>query len=205
MKYHNPNSYASDPGLLLLSEVKLFEIQPELYSLPLWQNLCKLLWERYCEDDRVMYREKFAEHLRFGDSRAAVVVDPEKALVAAYTDELDCVVLLKFDPQLTRQYRWEVGTRLLTVNTYTKKHRKSMAADLSFGTNHLDRYGNFHPLIADLLTDDMRALKERKSRITEDEWARTIALARQALLRPVPPRDGRPMLAGRSSIKEPTE
>lgn len=202
MKYHDNNTRASDPGSLLMSEVKLFEIQPELYSLPLWQGLCKQLWSGY-SDDRVMYRERLTEHLRFGDSRAAVVVDPEEVLVAAYTDELDCVVLLKFDPQLTRQYRWEAGTRLLTVNTY--KRKRDRADDLTFGPNYLDRYGNFHPLIADLLTDDMRTLKDRKSRIEENEWSRTIEFAKQAMLKPVPPRDGRPMLAGISTITIPKE
>ena len=37
-----------------------------------------------------------AEHLEHGDSRAAIVIstDPE-LLIAAYTDELDCIAMLR--------------------------------------------------------------------------------------------------------------
>ncbi|MBS1795338.1 MAG: hypothetical protein JSS81_15890 [Acidobacteria bacterium] len=198
MKYHDPNSRASDPGLVLLSEVKLFEIQPELYSLALWQNISPLL---RCgnHDLRAEYRAKFAEHLHYGDSRAALVVDAANAVAAAYTDELDCVVLLRFDPFLVRRYGWQNGTRLLTVNTYSRK-KYGIAPDLTIGPNYLGRYGNFHPLIADLLTDERRPLNERKKQIAEEEWARTAEFARQALAKRIPPRDGRPLLAEIPSI-----
>ena len=63
--------------------------------------------------------QRIAEHLEHGDSRAAIVVstDPE-LLIAAYTDELDCVAMLRLPKEpLVSKYSLLRGSRLLTVNT----------------------------------------------------------------------------------------
>ena len=49
--------------------------------------------------------DSIAEHLIFGDSRAAVVISIyPKLIVAAYSDELDCVAMLLFprEPFITK-------------------------------------------------------------------------------------------------------
>jgi hypothetical protein len=59
--------------------------------------------------------ESVATHLDRGDARAALVaaITPD-VLVAAYTDELDCVAMLRFPQELVDIYDLEVGTRLIT-------------------------------------------------------------------------------------------
>jgi hypothetical protein len=170
---------ASNPGNLNLSHARLREIQPNLFASD--------------DDQRKASVQVLADQLQSGDSRAAVVVNAEDGIVAAYTDEMDCVALLRFDPSIARAQGWQVGTRLLTVNGYTG-NEQDRATDLVLGPKHLGNFGNFRPLIADLLTDDLAQLEYRKSQISADEWSRALEMGKQALAaKTVKPRDGRPL------------
>ena len=117
--------------------------------------------------------QRIAEHLEYGDSRAAIVVstDPE-LLIAAYTDELDCVAMLRFpnDP-LVSKYALQRGSRLLTVNTYKQNQR--LDTDLIPGPLAIPRWSGFDPIIADFVTDDMERVEARKFQIPSIEWERT--------------------------------
>lgn len=185
------SSEASDPGGIVLSEWKLRRLQPGL-SLSFWERLLAKVGVRPRDGDRSDWRRSITSHLLNGDSRAAVVMDVTTALVAAYTDELDCVVLLRFDPRIAELEEWEPGTRLLTVNSYFYR-TEGLASDLQPGVKDFGRFGNVRPFIADLLTDDVRRLEARKAEIAEEEWSRTLHFARQAISRGQIPRDGRPM------------
>ena len=179
-------SQATDPGELTLSQARLRELQPELLAPDQWRD----------DDKRKAWLQLITEQLQFGDSRAAVVVDAAQGIVAAYTDELDCVALLKFDPSIARAKGWQPGTRLLTVNVYVRREQ-GVASDLVPGPKDLGNHGNFRALIADLLTDDLERLEYRKSQIPEDEWSRALQLGKQALAaRAIKPRDGRPLSCG---------
>jgi hypothetical protein len=175
-------SMATDPGEVSLSHARLREIQPELLSSDNGPGA----------DNRKAWVQSIADQLQSGDSRAAVVVNAESGLVAAYADELDCVVLLKFDPGIARAKGWQTGTRLLTVNGYAGKER-GIAGDVVFGPRNLGNYGNFRPLIADLLSDDHGRIEYRKSQICEEEWSRALQMGKRALAERVTPRDGRPL------------
>ena len=179
-------SQATDPGGLTVSQARLREVQPELLAPDQWRD----------DDKRKAWLQLIGEQLQFGDSRAAVVVDAAQGIVAAYTDELDCVALLKFDPGIARAKGWQIGTRLLTVNVYVGRGQ-GIASDLVAGPKDLGNHGNFRALIADLLTDDLGRLEYRKSQISEDEWLRALQMGKQALAdRASKPRDGRPLFCG---------
>lgn len=182
----DPRSRASDPGLLQLSQARLRQLQRELFEPSQELNAA----------DRQAWLQLFEEQLARGDSRAAIVLDPERAVVAAYTDELDCVVLLQFDPQLARLHGWQEGSRLLTVNLYVPRQH-GLAGDVKPGPADTGTYGNFRPMIADLLTDDQRRLADRKAQIDEAEWQRTLLQGRHAWHdERRTPRDGRPLHCG---------
>jgi hypothetical protein len=106
-------------------------------------------------------RRYLIEHMLYGDSRAAVVVSVEPLLVAAYTDELDCVALLRF-PSNAASQRVEIGSRLLTVNTYGRGDRYS--ADLIPGPARIERWVRFHPIIADFICADPDQVKAPQAR-----------------------------------------
>jgi hypothetical protein len=173
--------FASDPGNIILSEARLFKLRPELHDPQEDLNVRRTLVD------------SIAAHLRSGDARAAVVIDAAKGIVAAYTDEMDCVALLRFERPFVINERWKNGTRLLTVNRYAPKEY-GMAPDLTPAPGMVTEFGNFMPLIADLLTNERQALDIGKARISEAEWKRTLELG-QALWRAgrVAPRDGTPL------------
>jgi hypothetical protein len=122
-----------------------------------------------------------AKQLKTGDSRAAMVVSVSPLMVAAYMDEMDCVVLLKFPDALVTQYGLKERARLLTVNFYDRD--PGMACDLCPGPKNTKRWTNFGPLIADFLTDDQQRLTMRKKQISDSEWQRTWTMGQEYLKR----------------------
>lgn len=167
---------------LALSDERLLRIQPRLLDVAGWVG----------EADRLSWLESIRQTLARGDSRAAVVVDAANSIVASYTDELDCAVLLQFDTSFGLVHGWQNGTRLLSVNAYFGRD-KGLAPDLQPGPGDTGRSGNVWPLVADLLTDDHEQLRERKRAIGEDEWNRAGQLGRRLLADHAVPRDGRPL------------
>ncbi len=173
---------ASDPGQIAVCHEKLRKLRPDLYG---FSGFCKSLLGMLSGEgpDRVYIEEQ----LRCGDSRAAVVMSTAPLLVAAYTDELDCVAILRFPGELVQQYRLAIGMKLLTVNCY--RRTAAYDADLICGPNMIQNWTGFHPLIADFLTDDHVRLTARKRGIPETEWRRAFAMGKQYI---EPPSDGVP-------------
>ena len=169
-KYHDDNSYASDPGGVSLSRSKLMAFKKEL---PFFMRLFS----------RIRHPEGLlAEHLRLGDSRAAMVMPTSgKLVIAAYTDELDCVALLAFPDRVAHQYKLNPGDRLLTVNTYSRG--SNVVPDLEHGEYSHRRYNNFFPLIAEFLSEDSLSIEHRKAQISEDEWVATYVKGEEKLNR----------------------
>ncbi|QDT28445.1 hypothetical protein Enr10x_37890 [Gimesia panareensis] len=169
-KYHDDNSYASDPGGISLSRTKLKAFKKEL-------PFFKRLFARTRHPEGML-----AEHLRLGDSRAAMVMPtPDGLVIAAYTDELDCVALLAFPDRVARAYNLNPGDRLLTVNTYYRG--SNVAPDLEHGEHSYHRYPNFYPLIAEFLSDDSLSIEHRKAHISEEEWVATYLKGEEKLNR----------------------
>lgn len=185
-KYHDDTTKASDPGRVTLSPRRLASFRPHE---SLWQRA-----RRRLSGDR--FAELLDEHLRWGDSRAAVVVRISPLLIAAYTDELDCVAMLCFSPRVAEQFTLKTETRLLTVNTYER--RSAIVHDLVPGDGAHGRYQNFYPLIAEFLSDDSERMTRRKAEIAELEWERCASLGFEYVrLRPNVARDGSPFASAR--------
>jgi hypothetical protein len=110
------------------------------------------------------------EHLQLGDSRAACVISIAPLVVAAYTDELDCIALLNFPAWLVEDHALKTGGRLITVNTYMRG--SCVVPDLAPGPRQLRRYINFYPVIAEFFSDNVQRIAARKAEIAEEEWAR---------------------------------
>ncbi len=183
----NRLSQASDPLDVRLSPAKLRRLCPELFeSRGNW-----IAWLDRIIGSRAALIFQIADHLSHGDSRAAVVVSVAPLLVAAYTDEMDCIAMLRFPDNWASQFNLHVRDRLVTVNRYTLGG--PLVPDLEHGRLSYNRFSNFLPLIADFLTDDSDRLRHRKLKIGEDEWVRTWVLAeRYREKHGLVARDGRP-------------
>jgi hypothetical protein len=164
-EYHDDKSRASDPAGLTLS--------PRRYRR--LRGMGGIVWELLGRAFGTKYPDLVREHLECGDSRAALVVATSPLLVAAYTDELDCVVMLRFPRWLVREHGLEVGSRLLAVITYP--HDENLARDLDLGPAHHGQFLNAHPQIGEFLSGDVERMEARKREIEEGEWRRCAELA----------------------------
>ncbi len=171
-----PESAASHPGRVALAAAKLLKLNPELRG----------------NEEAI---ELIGWHLMQGDSRAAVVMSTDPLVIAAYTDELDCVALLMFPQDYATRYGLKPGHKMLTVNTYSQKGES--ATDIVQGARASGRFVNFTPLIAEFLTTDAARVNTRKREIDRDEWERTLAMGKAAMERAGGIyRDGRPPNSG---------
>jgi hypothetical protein len=197
-KFHDDDTHATNPGALSLSERKLKELEPELFT----DRTFKCSPGCPIDHPAAEMRERFAEHLQLGDSRAAVVVAVDPLVVAAFSSDLDAVVLLRFPAELVERYRLAVGSRLLTVNTYGDVRGKDTnevfyAVDLVPGPRR-SGWSNFSPFIADFLSDEAERIEAQKRALPESEWADVERLARVRIERMGldTARPGQPTLAG---------
>jgi hypothetical protein len=185
--YSNRRSKASDPGLIKISYSKLKRLCPENFA----SGIDPLDWLDQVAGERAIQNFLVADQLIHGDSRAAVVMSVFPLLVAAYTQELDCIVMLRFPDELVGEYGLKVRSRLLTVNRYHRDWRS--ASDIEEGRLSYNRYSNFQPFIADFLSDDWDRLAARKASIIEDEWTRAWVMGGKYLAKfGDVARDGRP-------------
>lgn len=127
-------------------------------------------------------RERWASHLAKGLAEPALVVERKPSLlVAAYTDEFDCVVMLRFREGLPVAMDLKEGDRLLSVNTFERPpaetQRVAIERDLVRGDVPASVWFNVHPAIADFLSDDVGALQSKKREIAAEEWTRAAHLA----------------------------
>jgi hypothetical protein len=187
-------SVASDPGNFQVSISKVKHLQSDLFAEP------QGFWSWFGRTENLQQLDlidQLSTHLRNGDSRAAVVVSISPLIVAAYSDDLDCVALLRFPSDFVDEYRLKVGTKLITVNLY---HSSEEAPDLVIGDDASGMFTNFTPQIADFLTDDRDALKERKLGISKDEWERAYEFGMREWKGGTKPRSGLPLDTYRPAV-----
>jgi hypothetical protein len=175
----NPRRFAaSNPGRVRISAAKLRELVPRFYLQPGRVGS----WFSWLFGMMLMRRAALKMHLRYGDARAAVCVSAKPLIIAAYSDDLDGVVLLQFPPALAERYKLKPGSTLVTVNAYdsTGTPRGDIVRASAGPTPHTD----FTPVIADFVTDDRERLAELKKSIDKAEWTRCYQIGARAMKQP---------------------
>ena len=184
------------PGKFRLSESKVRVLQPDYFG---WRGF---LWNAF---HHIFFLNppqiQLEEHLIYGDCRAAAVIETSPLLVATYSGELDCVVMLRFPAEFTDVYNLSVGRKLLTSNAYYDSFE--CKGDWFPGPRQKpNRWKTFHPIVADFLTDDVKQLTRCKSKISDDEWKRTFKMGLAYRKKhPGVARDGRPQNSMESAIE----
>ncbi|HEX7664081.1 MAG TPA: hypothetical protein VF407_06220 [Polyangiaceae bacterium] len=199
-RYHDDRTAADLPGRLPLSESKLRIFHPELFG---WRAWLTVTWWNGVVFNSSATIELIAEHLVFGDSNPAIVVSiaPE-LIIGAYSDDLDAIVLLRFDPTWVERLHLVVGMRVLTINTYMRGSRVS--PDVEEGARSARRWVNVYPLIAETLCDDSLLVQKRKAEIDAELWGRAEDLVAEMTRRDrVHLRDGSPLGARKRGILSP--
>ena len=122
--------------------------------------------------------EDLAKRLWSGDSNPAVVVSVAPLRVAAYTWDLDAVVILAFADDYAEGLDLAVGQRLLSANYDHEYGDGILADDIDAGPAATGGWHNVHPTIAVFLSDHRGHIEAQKRRIPEEAWRRTEALGR---------------------------
>lgn len=169
MNAHTEPTVASNAARLDLDISLLHKLHPE------WSGFSGAL---LCIIQALTRRPSLAtalrRHLSIGDARAAVVLSSRPHLIAAYTDELDAVAVIRVPAQCRNLVPSDLGARLISVNTYWEYG--APPTDIHVGQHSTGTWVSFHPVIASFVSRDHRRMDELKSRIESWEWDRAARL-----------------------------
>lgn len=121
--------------------------------------------ERFRSDMRI---EFVTRALFYGDTQPALVVSTSPLLIAAYSDEMDAVVMLQFPEDFAEQYHLTVGTRLTTSNVYFDG--ASIAKDIHVGEKYSRQYADFVPIVQLFLGKKDDKIMQKVYLFSADVW-----------------------------------
>lgn len=159
------NSFASNPGKIILSDEKYNTIV-NLHKKGLFNSLFSRGKKRTLAID-----------IFFGDTNPAIVVSLKPLLVAAYSFDLDAVVILTFPDEYVKQYQLEMHSHLISVNVY---YTRKAHMDIYYG-KYYSAWADFGPTIVNFLTDDTNRLKDLVEAMPKCLWVHVQSLAEEYL------------------------
>lgn len=168
-RFTDSSTIAEESGNLKISKKMLKAACPIMFG-------CFGIKQRYSTTYKRM-----CEYMALGDTQPAVVYSLSPFLVAAYSDEMDAVVMVRFDEILTSKYNIIKGQRMISVNIYTdgKRFDIEIPKDITIGPGYLNRWTDFCPHIGDLLSDDIKIIDNHKMNIPENKWLHVERLAEE--------------------------
>jgi hypothetical protein len=206
---------ANDPGRLLLSMDQLRKIHPELLAnasvatrmlVPLLRLTANFgsqpkdaSWiSRYVgvhdPDGQSQVIESLASQIWYGDANPALVVSVQPLIVAAYSPDIDNVMLLRLPNELgdnkATNKPLRQGDRLVTCNTYQRSDEPS--GDIPLGPEATGDWNDCWFVIANLISSDQARLDELTASFSDRAWHRCNQHAQRRLANGDRCRDGRP-------------
>jgi hypothetical protein len=194
IKSIDENSYASSPGSVSISEEKLRNLRPDLYGVKggIKGAIYKILIG-------FTQKREIKEHIFYGDSQPGIVMSKIPLIIVAYSEDLDCIVPLKFPDEYAEKYMLEEKTRLITINTYMRG--TEIQRDIILGPNNNQRWNGYSPIIGQFITDDIDILAKKKEDINEEMWDYVYKLGLEYREKHSNIyRDGRPIFSQKSSL-----
>ena len=136
--------------------------------------------------------------IKVGAANPAKVLSVEPDLiVSVLSTDFDDVIFLKFNSGLTAAQRLQIGERLVTVSGFVDDEEKELAADLLPGPRSSRMFTNFHPVVLQLVSEDVSAIRATMDALPDWEWKRLDELTEiMAPHRAKFPRNGNPYFSG---------
>lgn len=187
-EYYDQKTYATDAINIDLDFEKLKFLMPDLFTII---GRLKYKFQHLGLDS---YIGRIEKHIRLGDSQGALVVDTNPLLIAAYNEDIDCVVMLRYKKEIQERYQFKVNDRLVCVNTFGQL--EELQPDLIPGENNTNIWNMVHPIVADLVSSSNQIINTRKQEIGDEGYTHIRALADEYLEKNKwVSRDGRPFYA----------
>ena len=114
--------------------------------------------------------ENVTRALYYGDTQPALVMSVAPLTVAAYSDEIDGVLMLRFPDDFTEKYGLYPGMRLTTSNVYFRG--EGFPRDIFIGEGFCRRYTDFLPIVQLFLGKNDEKIKAKTGLFGEDMWSR---------------------------------
>lgn len=161
-------STAENPGRVRFSYKKYYSFR---------NKVNKTFSERFRSDMMINY---VAQVLLYGDTQPCVVVGLNPLRVAAYSDEMDAVVILDFPVEFVEKYNLSIGSRLTSSNTY--QIYEKVAPDVFPGFGYLGHYSDFMPVVQLFVGKTDKIIAKNVSVFPEETWEKVNAKANEYLL-----------------------
>ncbi|MDX2110949.1 MAG: DUF3239 domain-containing protein [Verrucomicrobiota bacterium] len=109
--------------------------------------------------------QRAREHFLYGDTNPAIILDPEKGLVASFTD-LDVCIMGRF-PVVKIFYE-----KLYLIESGVQRGQRFAAISLYSSKNSPDaeRWGSFFPVVVDCISTQNILCEQVKAKIPESHW-----------------------------------
>ena len=171
------SAQAENPGKVKFSYKKYYSFRNRINTT---------FGERYHAD---MCIENVTRVLFYGDTQPALVMSVSPLTVAAYSDEIDGVLMLRFPDQFVEKYGLYPGMRLTTSNVYFRWEQ--FPDDILVGENFCRRYNDFLPIVQLFIGKGDEKIKAKTALFSEEVWNRVSeTAARYAEKHPDTYRDG---------------
>ena len=187
-------THASSPGGVSVSKEKLKMLRPDLFGLKAYiMGLIRTIFIGFNEMKIIQ------EHMLYGDSQPAVVISKKPLIIASYSEDIDCVVLLEFPDEYLELYKLDEKSKLISVNTYIRGEK--FQKDITPGVNCHYTWRGYSPIIGEFISDDIGILENKKEEIEEKLWEYVYILGIEySKNHPNIWRDGRPILSEESAL-----
>ena len=132
--------------------------------------------ERFHSDMQI---EFVSRTLFYGDTQPAVILSTNPLQIAAYSDEMDAVIVLSFPPEFVEKYNLVPGMRLTTSNMYFTGNE--IAKDIFVGKNYCNHYVDFVPIVQLFLGKKDDKILAKTELFSEETWSRVMDQAQEYL------------------------
>ena len=158
-------SYSDNPANIRPKKSMVKPLCPELGSMKF-----KYVWERFAfnlANSKPLWKY-FCEIMKTHDANPAIVCSTRPLLVAAYSCDLDCAVLIRYPDEFVNRFGLKQKMKLLSVNSYDQMKLD----DVVPGPRSSGLWGSFLPRIANFLSDDEQMIKRKINGFSLDVWDR---------------------------------
>jgi hypothetical protein len=157
--WFDKSTYASNPGGLKLDKQK-------------WKEIIT------ARKPKGFPKSRLKGCIKLGDTNPAIVASLDPLLVAAYSEDMDAVIMLKFPQEYIERYNLKKQDKLITINIY---FTQLLHKDIFAGENCSNQWEDFMPTIGNFVSSDIDKIKAHTENIPEELWQHVQHLAEDYL------------------------
>ncbi len=169
--YFDNRSKAELPGELTIADDKFAKLEPEQYGYSIAPLKNK-------DGQSADIKQYISSALQNGACNPAFVYQISPLVIVVYAYDMDCVIPILFPKEYQPHFELTLNQRLLSVNMFGTNNN-IIQEDLIEGKDSTGDWKDFAPHIAELYSDDISLIKEKKAAIEEKYWEKLVILTKE--------------------------